>query len=82
MQGARSGTRVLAPGTTMSLVTCFDDLRLTFAVRSNRDIPFARLFTEFRRSDGRVCGETLMETETFMATGLSPWSQASSRSFR
>ena len=50
------------------LVSCFDDLRLTFAVRSNRDVPFARLFAELRRSDGRVCGETLMETETFMKT--------------
>jgi len=49
-------------------VNCFGDLRLTFAVRSNRDVPFARLFAELRRSDGRVCGETLMETETFMKT--------------
>ena len=40
------------------LVSCFDDLRLTFAVRSNRDATYARLVTEFRTSDGRVCGET------------------------
>lgn len=40
------------------LVSCFDALRLTFAVRSNRDATYARLVTEFRTSDGRVCGET------------------------
>jgi hypothetical protein len=40
------------------LVSCFEDLYFKFAVRYNRDATYARLWTEFRTSDGRVCGET------------------------
>lgn len=41
------------------LMGCFGDVRFTFAVRSNRDTAYARLVTELRTSDGRVCGETV-----------------------
>jgi hypothetical protein len=40
------------------LVSCFEDAYFKFAVRYNRDVTYARLWTEFRTSDGRVCGET------------------------
>jgi len=49
---------------------CFEDLRLTFAVRSNRPATDAQLLTEFRRSDGRVCGETFMDTNQPIVAGV------------
>ena len=40
------------------LVSCFEDSYFKFAVRYNGEATYARLWTEFRTSDGRVCGET------------------------
>ena len=51
-------------------VSCFEGLQFTFAVRANQDARFARVFTEFRTSDGRACAETLMDTFQPVAAGV------------